>query len=410
MIFASVLKQLLVLFRYPRNSDTLSGPHAVGATKVRLHDTTASCQIHYPTEQSSSSSGEFRSYFRPEAVEGMADYARSDPRLLAFLSAKRHPCDMDANPISNDDDKKFPLVLFSHGIAGCMEMYTQLCMNVASHGFIVVALEHEDGSGCYAETAEGEPIYYKRPDDTPYSREKVLTFRGPMLAKRVGEIERVMEYFLSSSSSTADNGEQQQAGGASSLLDKIVAATDTSQGVSLLGHSFGAATMALVEQRLASSASSSKQINSVAILDPWCFALPDTALQKGIVTAPVLSVLSEDWTTNRETAQALVLLENSSRDNIVASLWAPGTVHQSFSDTNSWLPSFVAKKMVMRGAEEERFETPREVAKTCASHFERSLSSFGEDDAGGNGANNNNLETGATLKPFTKTLKEFTTS
>jgi len=85
-----------------------------------------------------------------------------------------------------------------------MEMYTQLCMHLASLGYVVVALEHEDGSGAYAEAApelaadHGEgvfdlpahgaaPVYFSRPipQKPCYTPEEILQFRGPHLAHRL---------------------------------------------------------------------------------------------------------------------------------------------------------------------------------------------------------------------------------
>ena len=92
------------------------------------------------------------------------------------------------------DFKKFPIVVFSHGLGGSMEMYTQLCQHIASYGYIVVAMEHEDGSACYAETVEGQAIPYQRPPyDTSYTREKVVHFRRPFLNQRVKEVQQVLD-------------------------------------------------------------------------------------------------------------------------------------------------------------------------------------------------------------------------
>jgi len=349
------------LFRYPRLSPlpaaAVSNHDAVivGATRLRIPNAVA-CQVFYPASASVSHNNK-DPYFRPEAAQGLAEYLGMNPNLCEMLSCKDHPCHTNAEPASAGN---FPLVLFSHGLGGCMEMYSELCINLAAQGCVVLALEHEDGSGCYAETQEGTVVSYKRPDNTPYSREKVLKFRTPMLEQRMDEVERVMNY-IQEATSPNNNKETQSA----ELLHKILQSTNSKQ-ICLVGHSFGAATMVLVAQQQVPN------LNSVSLLDTWAFPLSDAVLNQGIPNLPVLSIFSESWTKNRETSKVIQLLESTKDSNI---LWAPNTVHQSFADTGCWLPSPLAKRMHMRGKQEPKHEFSASVAHACVNHIRSALSS-----------------------------------
>ena len=42
----------------------------------------------------------------------------------------------------------FPVIVFSHGIGTSFFPYSSICCDLASHGFVVAALEHKDGSSC----------------------------------------------------------------------------------------------------------------------------------------------------------------------------------------------------------------------------------------------------------------------
>jgi hypothetical protein len=65
----------------------------------------------------------------------------------------------------------------------------------------------------------------------------------------------------------------------------------------------------------------------------------------------------------------------------VTSLYAPNSVHASFSHSVSWLPGFMLRKLQLRGVKEKRHETILSVAKACAKHIQKSVTKAGDGTA-----------------------------
>ena len=60
---------------------------------------------------------------------------------------------------------------------------------------IVISLNHEDNSGCYAiDNVTKEKLYYKWPPFKDYSRENVVPFRKICLDKRLEEIKEIFQF------------------------------------------------------------------------------------------------------------------------------------------------------------------------------------------------------------------------
>lgn len=57
------------------------------------------------------------------------------------------PYDRIATGLFGNDPAQFPVVVFSHGLAGNRLAYSQLCSEIASQGIVVACIEHRDGSG-----------------------------------------------------------------------------------------------------------------------------------------------------------------------------------------------------------------------------------------------------------------------
>ncbi|KAL7274031.1 hypothetical protein RUND412_003091 [Rhizina undulata] len=79
------------------------------------------------------------------ASSGFAEIVSHFTRLLHYISL---PAIANA-PLQTPPEgtSTFPLMVFSHGLGGTRLAYSYICSSIASHGVVVVAPEHRDGSG-----------------------------------------------------------------------------------------------------------------------------------------------------------------------------------------------------------------------------------------------------------------------
>ena len=199
-----------------------------------------------------------------------------------------------------------PLVVFSHGLFGCKEMYTNLARNLASEGKIVVCIEHEDGSACFHVDKEGkEGRYQKPPEGINYSnRDEVRAFRRPMLEKRAREVEAVL-YALGVSRSGGNKGGEDSElpppppssdsplfmGDEEEILKALRKAINRDN-VHLMGHSFGGASMIHATERVEELLG--KSLKSRVLLDTWPYPLSEDVFSREY-TLRSLFIESEEY-------------------------------------------------------------------------------------------------------------------
>ncbi|MCJ1267123.1 hypothetical protein MMC22_007008 [Lobaria immixta] len=153
---------------------TYTGPYPVGTLDVEVPTaqlpslsssappdptiSTVSFRIFYPCERPAKTPKPvyWLSEPQPEQFKAYTRFLGASPRLAAFIhflpvsnliSYITIPALRDA-PLSvpTTPSKRWPVMVFSHGLGGTKTAYSHLAGSLASHGMVVIAPEHRDGS------------------------------------------------------------------------------------------------------------------------------------------------------------------------------------------------------------------------------------------------------------------------
>lgn len=246
------------------------------------------------------------------------------------------------------DDGPFPLLIFSHGWSGFAALHSPMFEQLASHGWMVVALDHPFGA-LTTVLADGTTaqldgsVLPDTADEQQYAqaaRDLVATFAA--------DIELAFRQYPDR------------------LDDDLVAAIDPYR-VAVAGHSTGGGAAILVCSR-------SRWCDAVVGYDPWVEPVPDEVIGAGMAV-PVLSVRSHEWT----------LLPNDQRlRRLHAGTSAPegriaidATVHRDFTLVPQLSPLVAVMDPVSRSA--DNLDTQRIVDRWTLDFLNRHVRGVGLD-------------------------------
>ncbi|XP_015267111.1 PREDICTED: platelet-activating factor acetylhydrolase 2, cytoplasmic [Gekko japonicus] len=305
------------------------GPHAVGCTDVMVGQSPKGLffRLFYPCI--SQEGAEQPSWIpRYEYYCGLADYMNMNrkwcaPLLSMTFGSCRIPVSWDA-PMKSSNNK-YPLIIFSHGLGAFRTVYSSICAEMASRGFLVMALEHRDysASATYFCKMDSEALDFP---EAPVQEEwlsyrgvpkdqKEFYFRNPQLHQRANECIRGLKLIRNISGGKAAVNLLHTDFDLSSLKDNV----DLSR-AAIMGHSFGGATAILTLVKEA-------QFRCAVALDAWMFPLENSLYPK--VTKPVLFINTETFQTVDSVAKMKKICSMNNETKIITIL---GTVHQSQTD------------------------------------------------------------------------------
>jgi platelet-activating factor acetylhydrolase len=267
-------------------------------------------------------------------------------------------------PTGESEAPVFPLLLFSHGLGGTRTTYSSVCGEFASYGFIVVSVEHRDGSGprSYINHPKDSPnpknpegyskIDYVFPENNPMdtapgNKQGVdAALRTAQIQLRLAEIEEAYHVMtlihsgqgheIAARNLRHKNAKEKAPIGASSrgLLGVNWEAWKGRfhlQQVTMIGHSFGAATTVEVlrhQDRFT-------YVGQGIIYDIWGAAIQPPKDEPGHrIHTPLLGINSEAfmyWNDNFESVMKLCK-ETKDEGGLCWLMTVRGSVHLSQSD------------------------------------------------------------------------------
>ncbi|MCJ1349187.1 hypothetical protein MMC31_007423 [Peltigera leucophlebia] len=310
----------------------------------------------------------------PRALEFHTENANptdSFHRYLPFyslLSSIKIPALQNAKILHpNTTSKRWPVLIFAHGLGGSRNAYSHLLASLASHGVVAIAADHRDGSaplsiirnidGSRSKVVEYIPLPHVHSPVVEDGRDKQMRIR-------LCELGTIYEALLK-----IDRGENltniaaQQPAEANLSMFTSMLDVHTPSRVSWSGHSFGAATMVQLFKSVfyrteASSASSynlfgplksssiTRQItpeSHLSLLDLWCGPLRsrktswlwDRPLPCYSPSSPggsnLVAVLSESffkWRANLDMTKRIVFPPSGKSDPSNARFAPPHVFHR----------------------------------------------------------------------------------
>lgn len=315
-----------------------NGPYNIGIYTETLYEKRGDfiydtyVEVHFPTSLKSSSDSKnpqkflFKKVFpyADKHIEGLSRATRS-PKLifesLAFAEAMwENSSEIHKSPSENG----WPLILFSHGLSGSPHMYTAICRELASHGFIVVVPLHNDGSASYVRLYDGSDKLYELVDQHKESNPSFIemAWRSKQAEHRASEIVFCLDWILGQSR----NNEK------SPFFDMI-----DEMRIAAVGHSFGGATVI-------TAGFNDKRIASVVNLDGWMEPvnpkIPSIGLEKN---QSLLTIFTEQFRNFASIYNPSVDLFINSKTGSKAYSVLQGTRHHEQSDINLYVSRAIGR-------------------------------------------------------------------
>ncbi|ETW02045.1 hypothetical protein H310_05662 [Aphanomyces invadans] len=248
-------------------------PH-VGCVSMRLRG--VDCRIFYPTNAKDVGKALPYLHHGKHLAIGLHTFIKLPAWFFASLSNGTLWARGDV-PLAKapHPTNGWPVMIFSHGMGGSLEMYSSITQYVASEGFVVIVVNHDDGSASVSRNVDEITYsYYQRPPQSALDDwvGEGYFIRNKQVHARVRHVRAVLDALVDLQT---DEGGLFYEG---LNLDHVAAA----------GHSFGGATVLTAAKR-------DSRIKVVVGLDMWLEPIDADVVAEGVPDVAVCSIISQHW-------------------------------------------------------------------------------------------------------------------
>ncbi|XP_044758121.1 platelet-activating factor acetylhydrolase-like [Coccinella septempunctata] len=339
--------------RKPNHLPAARGPFVPGAADVMLDYSIDGVlmRVYYPTDASKNDNDNHRKWIPwiPDSdyLDGIASVLMLLPVVvkgLIWWSGNIHVPVLFGERIRKPKGEKMKCIILSHGLGGSRFLYSLICYELASQGFIVFAIEHRDKSGPYTYYYQNEEhakndcrtsIRYKRiPLDGGH-----FETRKKQVHLRSDECTKVLDFILGLNAGDVPHNVMDDVMCRQRLsnfkLSDLVGHLDV-ENIIMMGHSFGGATALLTLSRR-------KELKYGVLLDPWMFSIKDEKLDEK-VNQPLLFVNTQTFHVSANTEAMSRYMTDPQKREMYTILH---TTHENQSDSvlliGYWLNWFMKK-------------------------------------------------------------------
>lgn len=216
------------------------------------------------------------------------------------------------------EKEQLPILIFSHGLGGMRTQNSVYIQQLASHGYIVVAMDHSYDANISI-FSNGEVALFNSDIPEYLSTNEKNEIRFSQLRTRSQDVSFIINQLVLLNSDIQ-----------SEFLNKF-----SIENIGVFGHSFGGTTSiyaSIIDPR----------IKACLALDPWYEPLPKKIIESGL-TKPFLHIGQEYWDSELNYEIRDEIVKNSTTSSFISTI--KGSKHPDFIDFPLMVPKRIQKML-----------------------------------------------------------------